>query len=243
MKSTPQTFSIALMDFLTIMLPGLAVTYAVQNRLDQILRRIGFGDGLTNAEYWPAFFVVSYLVGHLVFLVGARLDEFVFERLRRATPWQQTQRHAIGKMPSLLITRVFARVLFGKNADLALIQVIDLRKRGIPDSHGQVVVNAFQWCKARLTLRHPAALATVQRIEADSKFFRSFSIVLLFVIALLASRALRGWADMPAMGFLFVLLGLSLWGYIERRFKATQQAYVFILTLEGMPQPEDVTKN
>ncbi|MGH8021462.1 MAG: hypothetical protein ACREIA_24915 [Opitutaceae bacterium] len=243
MKFVPQTFSIALIDFLSIMLPGLAVTYSVEHRMDQILRRVGLGDGLASAEYWPAFFIASYLAGHLVFMVGSRLDEVVFDRLRKATPWQQTQRHAVGKMPSLLVTRVFARLLFGKNPDIALTQVIELRKRDIPDNHGQVVVDACQWSKARLTLGHPAALAAVQRIEADSKFFRSFSVVIFFLIALLVSRAVRGWADLPALGFLLVLLCLSLWRYMERRFKAAQQACWFLLTLESMPRPEEVAKN
>jgi hypothetical protein len=36
--------------------------------------------------------------------------------------------------------------------------------------------------QVRLTLEQPAALATVQRFEADSKFFRSLVIVLAVVI-------------------------------------------------------------
>jgi hypothetical protein len=39
-------------------------------------------------------------------------------------------------------------------------------------------MNGFQWSKIWLSEKHPEGLFAVQRFEADSKFFRSFVIVL-----------------------------------------------------------------
>jgi predicted membrane metal-binding protein len=106
-----------------------------------------------------------------------------------------------------------------------------LGKIGDPES-----VNAFQWCKARLALEHPDALTFVNRFEADSKFFRSFVPVILGMLCLslyliiFSPREPRHW--WWSLGLL-VLFFLAFWRYMEQRFKATQQAYWFILTLEA----------
>ena len=61
----------------------------------------------------------------------------------------------------------------------AVQQALAFRDVSIAKKGGKANINAFQWAKARLTLEHPVALAAVQRFEADSKFFRSFVVVLV----------------------------------------------------------------
>ena len=100
-----------------------------------------------------------------------------------------------------------------------------------------MVINAFQWAKARLIIQCPSALLEVQRFEADSKFFRSLVVVLLFLAVWLSWKAFSG-----NLSWLVVLLclffsGLSFWRYAERRFKATQQAYWYVITLERSTSP------
>lgn len=102
------------------------------------------------------------------------------------------------------------------------------RKRGAPYSSAGGAINAFQWSKIRLSETHPQELAAVQRFEADSKFFRSFTVVLLVLIMICA--IVRNWASALVCA---VLLLLSLWRYVNQRFKATQQAYWSILALEN----------
>jgi ADP-ribose pyrophosphatase YjhB (NUDIX family) len=93
-------------------------------------------------------------------------------------------------------------------------------------------INTFQWCKARLTLERPEALATVQRFEADSKFFRSLIIVLFILIA-------RGLVEnqLPITIGSAVALVLAFSRYVDQRLKSTDQSYWCVITLEG--QRED----
>ena len=94
----------------------------------------------------------------------------------------------------------------------------------------------------------PAALATVQRFEADSKFFRSLVVVLLLLGVWGIGRAfyigdLASSRRDPAVlaGLLALCLApLAFWRFAEQRGKATTQAYWYAITLaadqDGAPQ-------
>lgn len=114
------------------------------------------------------------------------------------------------------------------DADNAVSQAVRLKEHYLDPLNASSAINAFQWCKARLTLEHPEAMATVQRFEADSKFFRSLLIVLcvLILLGLVESR--------PVITLVSVaLLVLAFWRYVDQRVKATSQAYWYVITLEG----------
>ena len=72
-------------------------------------------------------------------------------------------------------------------------------------------------------------MVAVQRFEADSKFFRSLVVVLILPMLTFAIQR-------RPIAAVICLLGLvaALWRYVDMRFKATQQAYWFAITLEGM---------
>lgn len=109
----------------------------------------------------------------------------------------------------------------------AVQQALAFRGVSIAKKGGKANINAFQWAKARLTLEHPGALAAVQRFEADSKFFRSFVVVLVItaygIARIVSGRTLcfvsSRWA--------------AFWRYVDQRYKATEQAYWYLITLEG----------
>jgi hypothetical protein len=125
------------------------------------------------------------------------------------------------------------RRIFSADPDLAVNRVLEIKRAYVPDVKGKAVVNAFQWAKAHLAIKCPAALVEVQRMEADSKFFRSLVVVLLFLAGWLFWKAFKGNLNWLLFLSCLVLSGLSFWRYAERRFKATQQAYWFVITLEG----------
>jgi len=90
-----------------------------------------------------------------------------------------------------------------------------------------------------LTKDLPAGLSAAQRVEADSKFFQSFFVVLG---ALSAIYALRQQEPAARLGFIGMLP--APWRYIDWRCKATQQAYWFVFTLDAerakpAPVPRD----
>ena len=82
MNFEPQKFFIGLMDFFSILLPGVLLTYLLMGEGPVVL-----GDRysrLAGAEDWAALLFASYLFGHLVFLLGSWLDEF-YDWARRYT--------------------------------------------------------------------------------------------------------------------------------------------------------------
>ncbi len=235
MKFEPETFFIGIIDFFSILLPGAVVTAVVTPEAKSVLFGPVFPAYAGEAEQWAIFLFASYLLGHFFFFLGSRLDEWVYERIRDATPEGEQVRMVRGEKPAWRLTKRLARDLFGKCPDLAVRQVYGIKEGYLPSVEGKPVVNAFQWSKARLTIQCPAALAEVQRLEADSKFFRTMVVVLVLVAAWVSVRAF--WAP-SAWGVVLMCLALaclSLLRYVERRFKATQHAYWYLLTLEHCP--------
>jgi hypothetical protein len=89
-------------------------------------------------------------------------------------------------------------------------------------------INTFQWCKVLLNAESPASLAVVQRFEADSKFFRCFTVVFLLVLVAWPWQEHWPLAGIPVV---LVLLLRAVWRYMEQRFKATNLAYWSVITL------------
>lgn len=227
MSISPKEFFVDLMEFFSILLPGGLLAYVLKDDAGPRL----FGNRyyhLQTSEGWIVFLFSSYLLGHIIFLLGAwLLDDHVYDPMRKATFAQQVKNLADGKSElSQKGARWLAKLLIKPDADKTLREVLKIKKRC--DALGGSGINAFQWSKARLTLEHPEAIAAVQRFEADSKFFRSFVIVLCFVIpwGLLVER----WQ--VAVGAAFCLI-LAFWRYVDQRIKSINQAHYYIIALEG----------
>lgn len=224
----PQKFFVGLVDFFSILMPGGLLAYLGKDWAAKVLLDKP-GYRLEGAEAWIVFLFASYLLGHFAFLFGALLD-LPYDWLRQCTDLGQIERRlAKGKPLSCRGWRWLARWVFGKHADAGVIQAVRIKARTLQALSNVDAVNAYQWCKARLSKDHPEGLVSVQHFEADSKFFRSFSVVLAGLAPFFAFHHYPVSAQVCA-GFLL----LALWRYADQRFKATQQAYWFVLTLEGM---------
>jgi 8-oxo-dGTP pyrophosphatase MutT (NUDIX family) len=230
MNFEPQKFFIGLVDFFSIFMPGAVLAYLVRDW--EALKFLGLADGFPfNGRREAAmFFFASYLLGHLAFLLSAALDEWVYDPLRAWTDWGQIKRLVKGDKLSALWQRRLAAsdLLFGEGADNAVMQVQRIKARALQALEADDAMKAFQWCKVRLTKDLPEGLLLVQRFEADSKFFRSFFVVLGALALIYAHR--ENW-----LAEALCLLGMlpALWRYIDQRFKATQQAYWFVIMLEA----------
>jgi 8-oxo-dGTP pyrophosphatase MutT (NUDIX family) len=233
MDFEPQKFFIGLVDFFSILLPGALLTYLLK---DEAGPRI-FGDHyqrFAGTEGWIVFLFTSYLVGHFIFLLGSwLLDDHVYDPMRTATYAEQIKRLAKGNDLSPIWARWLAMRFFKSDVDKTVRQAVKIKERYLDPLKASSAINAFQWCKARLTLGHPEAIATVQRLEADSKFFRSFVVVLCMLVfwALVMRR------PQIALGSVISLI-LAFWRYVDQRVKSTSQAYWYIITLEGSSNTE-----
>ena len=230
MNFEPQKFFIGLVDFFSIFMPGALLTYLVKDWA--ALKFLGSaGYPLNGAEPVVVFLFASYLLGHAAFLLSAVLDEWIYDPIRALTDWGQIKRLANGDRLSPLWLRQLAAsdLLFGRDAnDKTVMHAQRIKARALQHLEAEDAVNAFQWCKARLTKDLPEGLVAVQQFEAASKFFRSL-VVVLTVLSVFYARQ-RNFFE---AGLCFVAMLPSLWRYIDQRFKATQQAYWFIIMLEG----------
>ena len=221
----PQKFFIGLMDFFSILLPGALLTWLFMDAVGPLVIGENYSS-LSETQAWAAFLFASYLLGHLIFLLGTWLDEF-YDWVRRYTLDTQikllTQRGLLLPRP----VRALIWLVFKDERNLSVNRAVKIKQQILQPLQAKDSINAFQWCKALLNSENPSALAAVQRFEADSKFFRCFAIVLL--ILLLSWPWQERW---PTSGILVVLalLVLALWRYMEQRLKATNQAYWFVIT-------------
>ncbi len=235
MAFDPQKFFIGIIDFFSVLLPGALLTYTVQDSLGPALIGARFWT-LSETQGWVLFLFTSYLLGHFIFLIGAAtLDSYVYDPLRSGTERIQVRQLAEGKTPARPFIRRLARWLFKPNVDELVERVVAIKKARLGPLGAARAINSFQWSKARLGLEHPNALATVERFEAASKFFRSLVIVLT-IIAVIGSMP-GSWMDLQVaqpLALVCVPLGvLALWRYVDQRAKATSQAYRYIISLEA----------
>ncbi|HEV7642464.1 MAG TPA: NUDIX domain-containing protein [Pyrinomonadaceae bacterium] len=239
MSFEPQKIFIGLVDFFSVWLPGALLVYLVKDGLGP--RILATYKSLPETEGWIIFLFGSYLLGHFIFLIGSfLLDDVIYDRLRGATVSSQIRVLANGKCPARPLTRWLAGFFMSKTG--ALYHALWLKERQFEKSFiSGNELNTFQWSKAKLTLKHPDAMESIHRFEADSKFFRSLVIVCLMVFGLLAIDLIRQIFSFDrlfenagpfAVAAIFVA-PLAFWRYVEQRLKATNQAYIYIVTLEG----------
>lgn len=231
MAFEPQKFFIGIIDLFSVLLPGAVLAYVVKQQTPILFGRAALP--LDSAERWIVFGFVSYLIGHIAFLFGATLDDWLYDPLRNATARGHCSRLARGKPRRNWLMRGIARATFRKNPDSAVTQVERLKARTLARiaDGADTAINAYQWSKALLSKEHQDGLAAVQHLEAHSKFFRTFAIV---VIALVLLSPWLSHFDRGATIVSLLLLLPVLWRYLDQRFKATQQAYWSVLTLEAL---------
>lgn len=195
----PGDFLLGLLDFFAILLPGslatwLAVQYVPPEQLDRALR---FGMGSDPSVHtWvlgTAFFVSSYVLGHFVFMVGAQLDDSYDRWRQRAKPAGRDKTFQAARKLYVDLTGVMAEGEF----------------------------TTLKWAKAYVQIHVPEARGEIDRLEADSKFFRSLVIVSIAFAAHFLLREQAPMAGAAALG----LSGLSYRRYREQRWKLTELSY------------------
>jgi hypothetical protein len=200
MDTKPSDFFVGFIDFFAVILPG-ALLCAV---LAPVAKDHLFGPIISRptgeAEGWIVFAFAAYLTGHLVFLLASFLDP-VYDRARE---W-----------------------LLPRENDGLYNLATELKNAKLGAKSAEVI-NTFRWARAYIQLRHPKAIAEISKLEADSKFFRSFVVVLVLAVPILATHGPG--IELVAAAALVPLAALCCWRYGERRWKSTKLAYEYLIT-------------
>lgn len=202
----PAEFFIGLVDFFAILLPGglataLLLEFASTSCIWGAILSQSIAQYIPKDQHWPywvAFAVVSYLLGHFIFLIGsASLDRLYDSTYRQMKRDEDQALQARAK--TLLKT---APILL----DPAEIDSI------------------LQWSAIFARLRCPGTAIEIDRLEADSKFFRSLTVLLVLsgymVPAVLYPGKTRWIASLSLVLLLFV--GVSIvggWRGLDERIR------------------------
>lgn len=224
MEQKPGDFFIGVVNFFAILLPGavlsffsmgLASAYANDRR-----HIFGFVQTVTQGEVqrWVIFIIASYLLGQFVFLLGSPLDK-VYNLVRKG-------------FMSKRIRISWLRKKWVKNEGL-YNSARAIKSKYVENSTSGEIVNTFQWAKANVQLRFPAAADEIHRLEADQKFFRGLIVVLVVICMLLVFFYKAGWLE--TVPYVVVIL-LSFWRYVEQRRKSTNLAYIYLIAMEKLPK-------
>jgi hypothetical protein len=200
----PGDLLLGVLDFFAILLPGSMATWLVTRYAAVRQVAVGFGTADSNAiAFWGAFLLSSYVLGHFVFMAGSRLDGS-YDRWRRRA--RTSSRDAIFQAAAAIQKQI---------------------SRSLADGG----FTTLKWAKAFIQIHAPHARAEIDRLEADSKFFRSLVVVAIAMTLhfLLVERS-------PAIGLASAVLGLmAFWRYCDQRWKMSELSYATAVILhKGM---------
>jgi hypothetical protein len=105
MSFEPEKFFIGLMDFFAVLLPGALLTYLVKDMVGpSVLGSDYYRLGETEATV--IFLFSAYLLGHFIFLIGAKyLDNDLYDPIRTATREGQIGRPSATGAPPMTKSR------------------------------------------------------------------------------------------------------------------------------------------
>lgn len=152
----PADFLLGLLDFFAVLLPGAVAVWVALQYVDRDPRLVTLaGKPLPDGALWAAYLFASYILGHVVFMIGSNLDPAYDAWRRRAKP---------------------------KGSDRTFLAADALRKR-INPALVESEFSTLKWAKSYIQIHNPGARVEIDRFEATSKFFRSFVVIAVVLTA------------------------------------------------------------
>ena len=236
----PTDFFVGITDLFSIILPGALMTYiwiiAEQHSASGPLGPVRASH--TNTEYL-SFLAMSYLVGHGMDMVGAVVLDDIYDLT--FADWKKSRdispKHWLLQMPARLISELRKNFTFlytgvkdrsDRKSDALLLRAAVLAAPAIVQ--GDYV---YQWCRSWIVLRSPLAFSEIERLQANSKFFRG--MVTTSLITAILSLTIHVPFHTTGAVVCIALAIASFLRYAELRWKAVQQTYRFYIALQTVP--------
>ncbi|MBX3256998.1 MAG: hypothetical protein KF862_22870 [Chitinophagaceae bacterium] len=205
-----ENFKAYFLDIMTILMPGAFLVATLLNiESIKVLFCHFFGPLKTDWVKAAVYLGTSYVAGHIIYMFASMLDDIVYEKV-----------HPV----------------FWK--DKSLTAYIIKKKEEITGISSRKVINAFKWSCAWLLKNQPALYGSVERYFAESKFFRSLSVVFFLSFFLLLKTSLDFWIIAITLPMLSLF---SLIRYITQRQKSIETAYhaVIVSSKASFPSSPD----
>lgn len=195
------------------------------------------------AEYKPSDFFIGIIDFFAVLLPGA-IFCFIFRDFAQNRIFGPVLPHLNGD-PQNWIAFVLSAYLFGHfllSFGARLDPLYDkiflpyMRRKGdelklraytLVKRHPEAKYDLLKWATAFVRIHSATAAADIDRLDAESKFFRSMVIVLIVLMTSLHAdwRLWVGWSG---------ILLLTLWRYANQRWKRTELTYRYFIILSGL---------
>lgn len=226
----PGDFYVGVVDFFAILLPGAAVLYVLLPLLSPAIPPPWLPT--SPAEEWGLFLGGAYVTGHFLHAFsGATLDplyDHIYLPLFHPSHVAASQGTTRSNREELQAE--------GDLQEGDLLEGKRHRESSAPTLRGRVLLRAeadasgtslYDWCLSAIRIRHPSGSSEIDRIQADSKFFRSMTLVFLTAVVVGTSQMNAGVAGSAGM-----LAAFSGWRFCRLRWAATKRVYAYYLLLD-----------
>jgi len=146
----PADFFIGIIDFFAVALPGAILSAVVVAKAPGLVESV-VGE-VTGGVAVAVFAVSAYVLGQVAFAAGSMLLDGPYDR------WVAAQRR--------------------RKADVYYEKTKSLAASDLASDEALRTVSLHRWAEARVRLDSHVAGAEIDRTEAESKFFRTLSVVL-----------------------------------------------------------------
>ncbi len=204
MNFKPSDFFIGLVEFFSVLLPGFCVVYIVT--LKVIIPKYLPCEPIS----WIYYAIGSYIVGHILYAFSGLwkkgLNNWLIIQFYSKHGWL---RKVFTKMPE-------ARGI------LLIEQAEKIKNECFKNESYHQDIKLYDWINIMM-LKENAELTTItKRLEADSNFFRSFTIVCILT-------ACFYYQDCLILASSILLFFFSLWRFVNRRFNAKEFASLYLI--------------
>ncbi len=232
----PGDLLIGVIDFFAVLVPGI-IAAALIVKATRATPQV-------DTFFVSGLVIAGWVLGHVLHGLGSFLDPLLYDPLFK--PLDVTHSEPVGKAPGPRAHRLRAAIeqYLHKNDSLYQLanELTDVPERqDWPTGAAGVPGGIYQWARAWLSSHSPEANASLDRLEADSKLFRSLAVLFLIVIPILiaipALIEIPRRCDLPAhprwplIVFAFAGVVFSLWRYCDLRNKMIRLCYIHYLQL------------
>jgi hypothetical protein len=209
MDVKPADFFIGVMEFFAILLPGAILTYLLFPFSAAVVAPV-LPIPSEQVERWILFVILAYMLGHSLHHVGSLLD--------KAYDW------------------VYVSNYKRRDGDDPVLEQVKTQVAN-QVAYADKLPSKFSWAQSYVRVNSDSAASELERSGADSKFFRSLTLVLL-IAAVIAVAQSASWLGVG----LFVAALFAFWRFCSRRWVTSQLTYEYFLILtstESAKQPHD----
>lgn len=199
----PSDFFVGVVDLFAVLLPGATFAFFLKRApsLCDLLTPL-IDDLPEGAARWAAFLIASYILGHFIFAVGSFFLDDLYDVSYKK--WFVRRKHVQELNDQVKVhlkswTRDSGNEITGSKPAIVI--------PGQPAIPGELVDNdVFNLATSFVRVQSGPAAVEIDRAEADSKLFRSLTILQLVIWPLLVSTQKPCWWTSYATLFALLLL-------------------------------------